>query len=301
MVLNPQAVIDDSGSEPQSRFFILAGFAAPASGWIGFVSDWKAALAEPPGLAYFKMTEAANFGGQFSRSKGWNEANRDDRLITLTRVIKKHASIRIQAGVRNDHFEQYIRSLPAPERRMIIESPYGLLFMQIILAMATFGDRIGIQEPCDFIFDEQGPFGAEALANWPTFRGLLNNSSRSDLSKFVGSTPIFQNDKQFLPLQAADLYAWHLRRHYSRNQFLTVSPDRVLRQFEAMPSISRFYDESELQRLRAHLEKGGQIFAKNNPTIPLVHKGKSRAERKRIRRQTKGALSRAVYSRVPRT
>jgi len=299
MILEPQAIIDDSGSEPQSRVFVLAGFAGPASAWAAFAVDWRAALDEPPKLDYFKMTEAANFGGQFSRHKGWDETKRDSRLIELTRVIKRHAHLRIQAAVRNDHFDKYIKSLPAPERTLAIDNPYVLLFMQIILAMATFGDQLKIREACDFIFDEQGAFSKAALAWWPNFKTLLDNSTRSDLGKFVGSPPIFRDDKTFLPLQAADLYAWHLRQHYSRNQILIVPPTRVLRQFENMPAISRVYDEPELKRLRAHLLKGGEILAENNPTIPLVHAGRTRAERKRIRKQTKGALSRAVSSTMP--
>jgi hypothetical protein len=296
MILEPQAVIDDSGSEPQSRVFVLAGFAGSAASWANFAVDWRAALDEPPKLDYFKMTEAANFGGQFARDKGWDESKRDDRLIALSGVIKKHAHLRIQAAVRNDHFEKYIKSIPTPERTLAIDSPYVLMFMQIILAMATFGDQLDIREACDFIFDEQGSFSKAALAFWPNFKTLLDISTRSDLGKFVGSPPIFRDDKTFLPLQAADLYAWHMRQHFSRNQVLIVPPSRILRQFENMPAISRVYDEPELKRLRDHLLKGGEIFAANNPTIPLVHAGKTRAERRRVRKQTKGALSHAVWS-----
>ena len=242
------------------------------------------------------MAEAANLGGQFSRSRGWNETKRDDRVMMLASIILKHAHMRIHAGVRNDLFEKYIKSLPAPERKLAMENPYVLLFMQIILAVATLGDRLGIKEPCDFIFDEQGQFSKEALEFWPNMKALLDASARSDLGKFVGSPPIFRDDKIALPLQAADLYAWHMRQHWGRSQVLIVPPSRVLRQFKDMAVISRVYDEPELKRLREHLQKGGGIFAANNPTIPLVHAGKTKAERKRIRRQTKGALARAAWS-----
>jgi hypothetical protein len=296
MILEPQAVIDDSGSEPQSRIFVLAGFAASANAWANFAVDWRAALDEPPKLEYFKMTEAANFGGQFARDKGWDEAKRDDRLISLTRIINKHACLLIHAAVRNDHFEKYIKSIPAPERTLAIDSPYVLMFTQIILAMATGGDQVGIRDACDFIFDEQGAFSKEALAFWPKLKALLDISPRSDLGKFVGSPPIFRDDKTFLPLQAADLYAWQIRQHFSRNQILIMPPSRILRQFENLPAISRVYDEPELKRLRDQLLKGGEIFAANNPTIPLVHAGKTKSERKRVRKQTKGTLSGAVWS-----
>jgi hypothetical protein len=301
LIRAPQAVVDDSGSEPQSRVFVLAGFVSTGDGWANFAPEWRAVLDEPPALDYFKMTEAANFGGQFSRARGWDERKRDDRLIRLCGVIRKHSMLTIQAAVRNDHFEKYIKTIPTNERTLMVDSPYALVFTQIILAMATFGDRVGIEEACEFIFDRQDGFDLTALAAWSNMKAQLKNSTRSDLARFIGPDPVFRDDKTFLPLQAADLFAWHLRQHWARNTFLIVPPGPVLRQFETMPSNSRVYDEAELQRLRDFLLKGGQIFAANNPTIPLVHAGKTRAERKRIRKQTKGALSRAVRSIIPKS
>jgi hypothetical protein len=291
-----QAVVDDSGSEPQSRIFVLAGFVGTSDDWAKFAPEWQAVLDLSPKLDYFKMTEAANFGGQFSRAKGWNEGKRDDRLAALCSVIKKFSDLTIQAGVRNDHFEKYIKSIPTPERTLMIDSPYVLLFTQIILAMATFGDRVGIEHACQFVFDQQRGFEDHAKMAWSTTRALVKKSARSDLARFVAPDPDFENDRTFLPLQAADLFAWHLRRHWDRNQVLIVPPCQVLQQFSGMGSISRIYDEAELQRLRRVLLKGGEIFAENNPDIPLVHAGKTKAERKRVRKQTKGVLERARWS-----
>jgi hypothetical protein len=43
-----QAVIDDSGSEPQSRIFVLAGFVCTPNGWENFKSEWQAVLDQTP-------------------------------------------------------------------------------------------------------------------------------------------------------------------------------------------------------------------------------------------------------------
>jgi Protein of unknown function (DUF3800) len=287
MIIQPQAFIDDSGSEPQSPIFIMAGFVTSAKRWASFSEEWQAALDETPTLEYFKMNEAARLQAQFSRKKGWDETKRDDRLITLTRIIKKYAEVRIHASMRNDHFEKYVKSLPVPQRKLATDSPYIMVFMQIILAMAVLGDRHGITSPCDFIFDEQGAFGKEALESWPAFKTLLEASTKSDLSRFVGSPPIFHNDKEFMPLQAADLYAWHLRQNYVQNQVLSVPANRVLRQFDRMPMIGRNYGEEEMKRLREHLLKVGEHFVAANPAIPLVHVGKTKGERKIARRRAR--------------
>src|SRR5437868_7829681 len=78
-----QTYADDSGNEPTSPIFVLAGFIASYEEWAAFSDEWKAALAEPPGLDYFKMKEAERLHDQFSKRKGWTEKKRDDRLIQL--------------------------------------------------------------------------------------------------------------------------------------------------------------------------------------------------------------------------
>src|SRR5215831_17634198 len=173
LIPNPQAVIDDSGSEPIKPHFILAGFVAPAKSWAALADDWGRALDEAPKLDYFKMTEAASMAGQFHKRRGWTEDKRDDRIITLTRIIRKHVSIRIHAKILNDHFNNYIRSIPIPGRMLFSDSPYILLFQQIILAMAVRGDLYGATTPCEFIFDTQVGFSAEAQAQWPQFKEVI--------------------------------------------------------------------------------------------------------------------------------
>jgi hypothetical protein len=170
-MMSPQAVIDDSGSEPQSRVFVLAGFVSTSDGWTDFAKDWRAVLDEPPALDYFKMAEAAGFRGQFSRARGWDERKRDDRIIRLCGVIRKYSMVTIQAAVRNDHFEKYIKSIATPERTLMVDSPYVLVFTQLILAMATFGDQAGIEEACEFIFDKQEGFDGPALTAWANMKG----------------------------------------------------------------------------------------------------------------------------------
>lgn len=291
MILDPQAAIDDSGSEPQSPVFILGGFVASTKAWAAFSTEWQAALDEKPALEYFKMSEAARLQEQFARSKGWDEAKRDNRLITFARIIKKYAHLRIHASVRNDEFEKYIKSVPVPQRKLGIDSPYTLLFMQIILAMATGGDQFDLAGACDFVFDEQGAFSQEALAWWPNFKSGIDRLSKSDLPRYVGSPPIFRNDREFLPLQAADLYAWQIRQHHIQNRVLLVPPNRLLRQFEDMAAIGRNYGENELKHLREVLLGGAKKFAVENPNVPLVHAGKTKSERKIARRRAKKPFS----------
>lgn len=287
-----QAYIDDSGSEPQSQFFILGGFIASHEEWARFCDEWDSALKQPPALAYFKMTEAANLIGEFSPNKGWTEAGRDDRLITLARIVRKHAKVRVSALMPYEAFTKHITTIPASARTLSSDNPYCMLFLQTILAVATFGDRYGIDSACDFIFDEQVGFSGEVMRQWPQFKQILQTVPRSDIASFVGSPPIFRDEKKFLPLQAADLYAWQVRNYQAsnariRNQTIMIPPSRVLGVLEPIPEIFRPYSEPELSRLREHLLRIGEQFAREFPDIPLIPLSDDPTERRRARRRSR--------------
>jgi hypothetical protein len=287
MILSAQAAVDDSGSEPQSQFFVLGGFIASADNWAAFSDEWQAALDQKPRLAYFKMKEAARLKDQFDKKRGWTEELRDERIATLCHIIKSRVSIRIHAKIEHAHFNKHIRSLPIPNRMLFSDSPYSLLFQQLILAVAVRGDLYGLTTPCDFIFDEQEGFSAEVQAQWSTFKETLRENSRSDLPTLVGDMPIFRDEKCFLPLQAADLYAWQVRNYFTQNRKIIVPVNRVLRQFVGIPMIERPYEEDEIIRLREHLLAIGQHYKVANPGQKLLAYASDKRERRRARKSSR--------------
>jgi hypothetical protein len=90
-----QAVIDDSGNEPKSIFYVLAGFVSPVSKWLSFSDEWDNALKLSPSTEYLKTSEAMNLSasGQFSRHRGWNESMRDQRMSIFADVIRRHTEL----------------------------------------------------------------------------------------------------------------------------------------------------------------------------------------------------------------
>lgn len=287
-----QTFIDDSGSEPQSPIFVLAGFIAPHVNWARFSDDWQTELDKSPKLDYFKMTEAAGLGGQFSRRRGWNEAIRDIRVMNFANIVLKHAAIRVEFTMRHDDFGRYISSIPAVQRSLYIDHPYVMLAFHAIMIVAAHQDMFGIIKPCDFIFDEQTGFSDEMLRLWPKFKASLGRSTTSDLAKFIGSHPIFRSEVDFLPLQAADLCAWQLRNHYMENhrignQTIEIPPNRVFAALRRMPSIYWHYDRRQLNRANARLLKIGERFREANPGTTLSPLASDRAARRRARRRAR--------------
>jgi hypothetical protein len=110
------------------------------------------------------------------------------------------------------------------------------------------------------------------------------------LRKFIESPPLFRDEKTFLPLQAADLYAWQLRNYFDQNKNpnILVPVNKILGQFVDIPMIERPYDEAELARLNKHLTGIGDVLAAQNPHVPLVaisdERGRRKADRKRAKK-----------------
>ncbi len=260
-----QGYVDDSGSEPQSLFFVLGGFIARSDQWIAFSEEWQAALHSDPHIEYFKFNEAMALKGQFSKDAGWDDEKRDRKIDSLIDVVLKHARIRIHATIRHDEFRRHFLSIPTPKRHKAIENPYVLLAMQLIFAMAVWSPMHNIFESCDFIFDEQGKYGDELTRWYPIFRQQTHASARTDIATYLGKPPQFGKDNEYMQLQAADLYAGLVRRHYWNNKIIIAQPSTPLRRLSAVPEIVRDYSAAELMRLNQHLLRVGDTFYANNP------------------------------------
>jgi hypothetical protein len=272
-----QGFIDDSGEgdAPGDPVFVLGGLISSAKKWEAFSREWRGALDDPPSIQYFKMAEAANFSakGQFARRLGWTEAKRDVKLELLTGVIVRHVELKVNCSVDKVAFAKYARSLAVPQRTSIINKPYAIAFQHIILATASVFLTYEIDQPCDFTFDEQGKIGQNAVAMWDVLKQLVEVNAargRPDFGPHLCERPVFGNDRLFLPLQAADFYAWHVRRSLSPNKVLHSAPGKVMRDLEGVSTISRHVDEERLVSFRNRIETGARVFAAKNPNVELL-------------------------------
>jgi hypothetical protein len=273
-----QACIDDSGSSPTDPLYVLGGFIASTDQWAEFSSEWQTALSKEPALDYFKMAEANSLTGQFDQSNGWDRARRDDRVLALARIIRKHAPIRIEVSVKNRDFDRFFKTLPATQRSLATDSPYLFLAEALMVTVARAAPAFGLQEPIDFIFDGQGGFTDELHRWWPSLSAMLDPSIR----QFLGSKPIDRDDKKFEPLQAADLCAWHIRK-WLTGGFTVAHP--VMQQLAPLQKLYRDFRSYEMEQLHREMLKRMEQFVERNLRVPLQHIGKTKRERKILRRR----------------
>jgi hypothetical protein len=284
-----EVYVDDSGSEPSSKIFFLAGFLSTVERWAAFSNEWDSALAMPPSLEYFKMSEAAGLSGQFSRKRGWDEQKVRDRLTIFARIINKYALLRASASIRYDLFEKYVQPLPSIERNLATDEPYIMLAWNLMTAAIMLADEKGLNEPIDFIFDRQIGHEVEFRVRYPEFKKawLLTPRGRH-LSRLIGEDPNFLDEKDRRPLQAADFYAWQARSHYMDNhrfpnQKIIVPMNPILKLFRGMPQKHYSMTEAILKEQLTHLVRVGEHLKKTNPSLRLIPLATDRKERKKVR------------------
>lgn len=100
----------------------------------------------------------------------------------------------------------------------------------------------------------------------------------------LGAMPRFEDEKKFLPLQAANLYAWNVRRtYYEDDKKPILLPNTIIKEFRDMPPISVELGYEELRQFR-------KFLLMNLPRAPLVFYAGSKVQQKREKAAKKLAL-----------
>jgi hypothetical protein len=195
-----KAFIDDSGSGGDSPWFVLAGYISSADRWDSFTAEWGQKLSAPPAIQYFKASEAEALNGQFD---GFSEAERNEKIDSLIPTIQKYARQPISVRVMQKDYDEIVKPHVAPH----LDNAYYFLFMSFIFSGTSSEKYFGSSEPLAFIFDSSERFER------PSKRLYEDVADGLKLRNRVGEI-LYRDEKVFLPLQAADLLAWQVRRFF---------------------------------------------------------------------------------------
>jgi Protein of unknown function (DUF3800) len=213
-----KAYFDDSCGDEGSRTMLLAGCVHRYTVWANFSMSWEAALASSPSIRYLHMREARSLTGEFER---WKAPDRDKKLRTLAGVIRDYEPSLMFAWLsRSEH-----GAVLKPVAPHMLGQAYFLLFYAVIVKLAHYHHAMGVTLPVDFVFDDQGQTGKAAVIWYDYIKSL----EKPEIARLLGSSPVFLDDKAVVPLQAADMAAWHLRRRKDRpNEDVTKWPTAPL-------------------------------------------------------------------------
>lgn len=191
-----QCYVDGSGTGSPD-LFVMAGYIAPAERWAEFSREWQERLDMRPPLPYFKMNEMAQSPGRLERA-GW-----------FYRVIEEYVTGAISVVIPVQDLVSEVRKAPWPKGLQIdhFENPFYYAFHSMVNGVAHEQLNWGITQPIDFIFDY------ETVRKFPQHWWELMKIGASPRARTVmGDRPIFRDDQKILPLQAADLWAWWVRK-----------------------------------------------------------------------------------------
>ena len=248
MIIQP--VIDDSGNG-ESPVFVLAGFVLSVYMWIVFADQWRSILDATRKIEYFKMKEAEHLCGQF---KGFSVRQRDDKVKALTSLIMDHKPLALRHVTPQEAYERNFKGRFAKKT----DYPYFLSYYGVIGTLLRYQIENGwhLDDTSDFVFDEQGSESDFVQSGWSTAVDLLDE----EWKPLIGARPDHRDDKLFLPLQAADLFAWHIRRSYWEQYRGSNFDDPNWKRLKSLPCAKEEWDEERLGRFSDRLRASGFVF-----------------------------------------
>ncbi len=231
---------DDSGSDNQGPVFVLAGYVSTEDRWTQFCEEWVSVLnSGPKPLAYFKMVEANSKKGEFL---AWKDVDRDSKLIELSEIIQRYALFDIRCVLRWKDYEEVQKCYPQYQ-----VSPYELLFHQVMIRATLHLHRLHSNDLIKFYFDDQNKIGDQVLNGYSRQMSTLPEM----LLRYVAGPPNFKDEKRIMPLQAADLLAWQVRRsicEMEKSCTINVDTERqALPRLDKVSSELHNFDRAELQ------------------------------------------------------
>jgi hypothetical protein len=210
-----QAWFDESG-KGQEPVYLLAGYVGDVEMWKRFSDEWQAELDREPKLPYLHVSESQLF-------KGLNPAERKARILEFVKIIRNHRPFGITFTLKHSDYRRYFNvlsrhpSMTRAERRMF-KNPYFVAFQFVLgltlLRQAKRGIDSGVEEVIEILFDEDIDRRSRLEIGFKYFLDTMRRRTPQFLPLLINEGPEFRDDKRVLPLQAADLLAWHLRRAY---------------------------------------------------------------------------------------
>jgi hypothetical protein len=240
-----EAYFDDSTSNIDDQELIVAGYIDNKERWLHFSLLWKMCLNASPKIEYFKMSEAHALRGQF---QDWEPHARDSKVRQLADILELFRPLSFTISIKRRDYESHLKGI----------APYGfnphfVCIHSAIMTVCRLLSSHKLSHPIDFIFDKQEgvEIDVQLLCGW----FLL--SAPKDAARLLQSKPRFLSDKTEIPLQAADLLAWHIRR----------KREGRLKDTSVLHSIQEFFVPVEITE--SHLAGWGQAML-NVPGIENV-------------------------------
>ncbi|WLS05037.1 hypothetical protein [Shinella oryzae] len=207
------AYFDDSSSDTGERDLVFAGLVNSDEAWRQFAVAWRAALAKAPTITHLKMSEANALRGQFA---SWTRDARDQKLQILAEVLDRfRPRWTFDVSISRAQYASHV----APATARGLSTPHFAATFGAVSIVARCLASEGITAPVRFVFDVQEGVDKDVTLFFDYMVENLDPVSRKLINIPIG----YGDEMQDLPLQAADMLAWHIRRQRQGDKDLTVT------------------------------------------------------------------------------
>jgi hypothetical protein len=261
-----QAYIDDSYGDDGT--FVLAGHIASAKVWESFSQEWAQLILTHGTLDsknetyHFKMKEMALNDERMSR------------VPAFYSLIENYVQCSIACSYNLQDLERAKNRIYVPNLAIDwghLNNPYLVAFRALMDMFHNKKEKlekvIPLDQKVDFYFDNQTE-KKFILKGWDVYKSGRPEEFRTRF----GVVPRFEDDKEYLPLQAADLWAWWVRTWVAEGkpEKMNNSDFGFWKSLKKRPKVHISFNEDELfvsitRLLRPMLETGRIIYDVRNP------------------------------------
>lgn len=141
--------------------------------------------------------------------QGFTREEADKKVSLLTDILLEHMFYGMFSAIKWEHFKNVFQeAFRTPKGRLNIYArhPYYLCFNDLVSSILSEQVRMSLGE-IDFIFDRQGKM-------LPRCKRMLEQQKKRVFNPLMRKVlgQVFEgDDKEFMPIQAADLLAWQAR------------------------------------------------------------------------------------------
>ena len=210
MTSNLQAYIDESEGELD---YVMAGHIATEEAWAKFSREWEALLPfakAKNGRHRFKMTEMVKFEDLRQHIPAFYRVIEDNVLVSISLRFAKEDLKRAQERAKEFMYSAFKFDAHIGYR---FENPWFIAYRGLMdtfhLHRQEYDGFLPTGEKVDFIFDERTE-SENIREEWEDYL----NRREQGVAEQYGAVPRFENDEEFLQLQAADLWAYQVREWY---------------------------------------------------------------------------------------
>lgn len=187
--------IDESGIHEGSPVVTVAAYLARPKQWAAFTSEWLRAI-KP--IRVYHAADAANCRGEF---EGWTPQRVADLAKRVLPIIPKHTANAAAAAIQMDDYNAALKN--KPHLKSLLGTPYGACLQWVLSILLRAKAEYGNREQIAF-FHEHNNYESEAHA---VYNYVMKRWDIGAVSSFT-----FGSKQKYVPLQAADTYAYEANK-----------------------------------------------------------------------------------------